>query len=226
MKTVSHFSQFVFSIALLTLLILPIGQASAAHANTVSLVFRSAGANDGSIIESTELSNVGGTIDASSTTFSLGDDATDRQARAILHFNTASIPDTATITMVKLKIKRQGLVGTNPFTTHGKLILDMRKPFFGGSAALAAADFQAGAVAPAGKLNAGQFSSTPISGGKAYLVTLPASSFQFINKAGVTQFRLRFTLDDNDDNSADAMLFFSGNSILSERPELEVQYIP
>lgn len=226
MKTAFRFSYLVFSVILLALLVFPTGQANAARAASVSLVFRSIGANDGTVVESAELSGIGGAMNATAATFNLGDDASDRQSRAILHFNTSSIPDGATITSVKLKIKRQGLVGTNPFTTHGKLVLDMRKPFFGVGAVLAAADFQAGAVAPAGKLNAGQFSSTPVSGGKAYQATLPASSFQFINKTGTTQFRLRFTLDDNDDNSADVMMFFSGNSILSERPELEVQYIP
>jgi hypothetical protein len=65
-----------------------------------------------------------------------------------------------------------------------------------------------------------------VSGGAAYLAILPATSFQFINKAGTTQFRLRFALDDNDDLGADYMAFFSGNSILSERPELEVEYTP
>jgi hypothetical protein len=42
---------------------------------------------------------------------------------------------------------------------------------------------------------------------------------------GNTQFRLRFTKEDNDDNSADYMMFYSGNHpLVSERPELEVEY--
>ena len=52
-------------------------------------------------------------------------------------------------------------------------------------------------------------------------------SFQFINKTGVTQFRLRFTLDDNDDMSADYMTFRSGNyPVVNDRPELEVEFNP
>jgi hypothetical protein len=225
MKTAFRISSLALIAMLLTLL-LPAGQVNAAPPRDVSVVFRSIGAYDGGIVETSESSNMGGTINATSTTFKLGDNAADRQFRAILHFNTSSIPDTATITRVKLKIKRHSLIGTNPFTTHGRLLLDMRRPFFGGSVALAPADFQAAAVAPAGKIRAGQFSSTPVSGGAAYLAILPATSFQFINKAGTTQFRLRFALDDNDDLGADYMAFFSGNSILSERPELEVEYTP
>lgn len=208
---------------ILVLTVLPVLQAGAAPLGSASLNFFSAGAKDGWVRESSETSGVGNALNATNTTFLLGDDASNRQYRAILHFNTAAIPDTATITAVKLKIKRQGVVGTNPFTTHGVLRVDIRKPFFGLADTLAAADFQAAAT----KLNAGQFSSSPVSGGSAYQATLPASSFQYINKSGITQFRLRFTLDDNNDLGADYMRFFSGNyTVVSDRPELEVQYTP
>ena len=206
------------------LLILPLGRAgqvSAASPSSVSVTLRSAAAMDGWIIESTELSGTGGTVNASATTFNLGDDNTDRQYRVILHFNTSSIPDTATILAVKLKIKQQSIVGTNPFSTHGVLRVDIRKPFFGTTADLASQDFSAAAT----KSSGASFSSTPVSGGKSYEATFPAASFQYINKAGITQFRLRFTLDDNDDLSADYLKFFSGNySVVSDRPELEIEY--
>ena len=204
-------------------MLLSAGVAQARPLESISLHFISIGTQDGSLVESGETTGVGGGASASAQTFRLGDDASNRQFRAILSFQTGSIPDGATITSVKLKIKRAGLVGVNPFATHGKLILDMRKPFFGTTAGLAAADFQAAAT----KLNAGQFSSTPVSGGSAYLATLPSTSFQYINKLGPTQFRLRFALDDNNDSGADYMLFRSGDyTQVSDRPELEVQYNP
>lgn len=197
--------------------------AGAAPALSTSVTLRSVGVKDGWIRESGEASNLGGLVNAAATTFRLGDDNADRQFRAILHFNTASIPDNATIVAVKLKIKRQSLVGTNPFTALGALRVDVRKPFFGAASALAAADFNAAAT----KNNAATFSATPVSGGKQYLATFPASSFQYVNKTGVTQFRLRFALDDNDDLGADYMQFFSGDySVVSGRPELEIEYQP
>ena len=203
--------------------LMPAMPVSAALPSSVSLNFLSIGTKDGWVRESTESSSVGGTMNSTNTTFILGDDPSNRQFRSILSFNTGTIPDTATITSVKLKIKRQGLVGTNPFTTHGPLLFDMRKPFFGTVGTLELADFRAAAT----KLNAGQFSSTPISGGSAYQAVLPSASFQYINKAGFTQFRLRFALDDNNDLSADNMRFFSGDyTVVSDRPELEVQYTP
>jgi hypothetical protein len=223
MDTVIRNFHFRLGIIVLITSLLPVMQANARSLSSISLNFHSVGSKDGSVLESGELTNVGGSANSASTTFIIGDDGSDRQYRAILHFNTASIPDTAKIISVKLKIKRQGVVGTNPFTTHGALRFDMRKGFFGAADTLAIGDFQAAAT----KLNAGQFSSTAVSGGSAYQANLPASSFPYINKAGITQFRLRFTLDDNDDMSADYMKFLSGDySVVSDRPELEVQYTP
>src|SRR6185295_1516944 len=64
---------------------------------TVTQTFNSVALNDGWILESTETSGVGGTMNSSATTFNLGDDLVDRQYRAILHFDTSSLPDTAVI---------------------------------------------------------------------------------------------------------------------------------
>ena len=46
-----------------------------------------------------------------------------------------------------------------------------------------------------------------------------------MNKTGTTQFRLRFLTDDNNDNAADYMKFFSGNyATASARPTLIIEY--
>jgi hypothetical protein len=181
--------------------------------------FYSAGTYDGWILESSETSSLGGSFNASEITFRLGDDASDRQYRSILSFNTASLPDNAVITSIVLKIKKQGLVGTDPFTTHQGLLVDIRKPYFGTALGLAASDFQA----LASKGSVGTFGSTPSAGW--YSVTLSSTARPYINKTGTTQFRLRFKLDDDNDNLADYMKFFSGNyATISSRPILIIQY--
>ncbi|MGC8855185.1 MAG: hypothetical protein ACP5QU_00115 [Anaerolineae bacterium] len=53
---------------------------------------------------------------------------------------------------------------------------------------------------------------------------LNPTAFSFLNKTGLTQFRLRFTKDDNDDRSADYLKFFSGNAALAYRPVLIIEY--
>jgi hypothetical protein len=46
----------------------------------------------------------------------------------------------------------------------------------------------------------------------------------FDNVGGVTQFRLRFTLDDNNNNRADYMTYYSGNGTITVRPRLVIEY--
>ncbi len=82
-----------------------------------------------------------------------------------------------------------------------------------------AGDFQA---AP-GRPNVGTFSAVPVS--NWYTAVLLSTAYPFINKTGTTQFRLRFLTDDNNDNAADYMKFFSGNyAIAAARPTLIITY--
>ena len=45
-----------------------------------------------------------------------------------------------------------------------------------------------------------------------------------ISKSGTTQFRLFFSKDDNDDQNADFLKFYSGDSTAANAPELIVTY--
>jgi len=185
----------------------------------VKVTYRSLASQDGWIVESSETSGMGGTRNASGLTLILGDDAADRQYRSILSFNTFSLPDTAKITSVVLKVRSQGVVGTNPFTILQGLLVDINKPYFGTARSLEIGDFQASA----GRGSVGTFSSTP-SGGW-YRVTLSSSAQPFINLNGSTQFRLRFQKGDNSNESADYIKFFSGNyGTITLRPLLIIQY--
>ena len=184
-----------------------------------TLTLRSAGANDGWVLESAENSTLGGTLNETATTFNLGDDAMNKQYRAILSFNTADLPDNAIITKVTLEIKKQGLVGSNPFTILSGLKVDIRKPFFGTTIGLVVSDFQAAA----GKSAVATFGVTPVS--NRYSALLNATGRAYVNKTGTTQFRLRFATDDNNNNVADYMKFYSGNYTTgSARPTLIIEY--
>jgi hypothetical protein len=179
----------------------------------------SIGIGDGWILEDSEDSTTGGTLDSTATTFRLGDDASDRQYRAILYFNTDLLPDDAVITRVLLKIRYQGLTGTDPFAILGGLKVDIRIPYFGTSTSLVASDFQAAASLS----NVATFRTTPVS--NWYTAVLRASGYPFVNPSGTTQFRLRFLTGDNDDSAADYMRFLSGNhATLAARPTLIIDY--
>ena len=184
---------------------------------TPIVTLTSAGAYDGWVLESTPTSSVGGSLNATTATFQLGDDALNRQYRGILSFDTSGLPDNAVIKSAVIKIMRSGAIsGTNPFTVLGGLLVDVRKGAFG-SAALALTDFQAAASA----VRVGTFSPTPV--GAWYSVTLTLPGRNNINPVGITQFRLYFAKGDNNNLKADFMKFASGNAG-GGQPQLIITY--
>jgi len=174
------------------------------------------GIQDGWILESSESSGIGGSMNSADTTFRLGDDAQDRQYRAILSFNTSSLPDNAIVVTAMLKIRAVGLVGTEPFSTHGLLRVDARSGAFGNNPALQATDFQAAAT----KLNVMTFNKVAVN--RWHNALIGSANFSLLNLSGFTQFRLRFGRDDNDDLGADYRTFYSGN--LANKPSLWITY--
>ncbi len=186
--------------------------------SAATITFRSQAAYDGWILESSEATNIGGTMDNTAAVFVLGDDRLDRQFRAILSFNTASLPDNAVLAKVTLKLKLQGTIGMNPFQTHGALWADVNTGPFSGNPALQLNDFRAASS----KGGVGFFPKTPSNGW--YVKTWTSGIFPYINKTGLTQFRLRFALDDNDDRGADYLKFYSGDATWADRPQLVVEY--
>jgi hypothetical protein len=185
-----------------------------------NLVLVSAGDQDGWLLESGESSSRGGTLSSAAGHFRLGDEAANQQYRAILSFTTSGLPAEAVVVGAVLRIKKQGLpVGTDPFTTHGRLKIDIDKPYFGAAASLALDDFNAAA----GRSSAGVFKRRPRAGW--FSAVLSPAAYSYINRNGRTQFRLRFVLDDNDDLDADYYKFFSGDALTAgTRPRLWLEY--
>jgi len=178
--------------------------------------FKSKGTQDGWILESGEYTNQGGTINKGNKVLKLGDSLLDQQYRAILSFNTSSLPDNAVITKVTLKVKKQGIVGTKPFKTHGNIFVDIRKGAFSRNPALQAKDFQAKAT----KNKVAVIKNTSNKWFRGVLTT----GKNKVNRTGLTQFRLRFKLGDNDDLGDDFMKYYSGNAGTTSRPTLIVEY--
>lgn len=219
--------RILFAIGMLAVLITAgVAPAYAAQskqpANRLTFVSKnipSIGSQDGWILESTETSNAGGSVNATDSTFRLGDNATNRQYRAILSFNTAPIPDNATILYATLFINTYGLVGKDPFNSFGKLIIDIRNGPFGGNPTLQVTDFNA----VASVLNVG---GNPGHSLAQYYIALNATGRSKINKVGLTQLRLRFATDDNNNRAADYINIISADkATLGERwPFLMITY--
>ena len=181
-----------------------------------TITLNSLAIQDGWVRESKETSGLGGAVNNKDTTFLLGDDASNRQYRAILSFDTNSLPDNAKIQSATLKIKQSGApIGSNPFRVLGNLLAQIKTGSFD-SAALQLGDFNAAASA-----DLGAFNSTPA--GPWYSKILSAASLIKINKVGWTQFRLYFSKDDNNNKVIDAMKFVSGNAT-NGQPQLVITY--
>jgi hypothetical protein len=187
----------------------------------VLMTFASNAAYDGWVLESSETSSVGGSIDNTTTTFRVGDDAAKRQYRSILSFGTGSLPNIANIQSAVLKIRQCGApVGANPFTELGSLKVDIREGPFG-AAALQVTDFQA----TESGWSVAAFNETPPDAWHS--ATLNATGRGYINAvSGVTQFRLRFSIDDNNDTAANYLRFCSSDAATVEnRPYLTITYL-
>jgi hypothetical protein len=189
----------------------------------VTATFISVAAEDGYVLESSETSNTGSSANATDSTTSAiraGDERKNKQFKGILSFDTASIPDGATVQSVTLRVRRGALVGTSPFTTHGSLSADVRNGGFNGNVALEAADFQAAATATAVCTL-----SNAAANGDWSECTFNAAGLAAINKAGKTQVRIAFTLDDNNDRGDDYMGYYSANNATAaNHPQLVVTY--
>jgi hypothetical protein len=170
-------------------------------------------ANDGWTLESSEFSNTASTR-SNLGTLRVGDDALRKQYRSLLYFNTSIISDNAVVSSVVLKIKKAGTT-TGSVLLLGDLVADMKSGAFG-LAPLELTDFNA-AGAPIN--TAGSFSES--SG--TYQLTLSPANFKYVNLAGITQFRIRFTKDDDNDKTADFLSFYAGEDAVNA-PQLIVEY--
>lgn len=188
---------------------------------TITKSFTSQGSNDGWILESNETSGVGGSLNNTATIFNLGDSSTKQQYRGVLSFATgAAIPDNAVITSVTLKITKSAIVGGgNPVSIFQGFMADVKKGFLGSAATLQIGDFQAAA-----NKTLGPFSVAPVS--NVYTINLTGAK-AYINKlatgSGLTQIRLRFKLDDNNNAIANYLSLFSGNNSAG-KPTLIIKY--
>lgn len=188
---------------------------------SASVIIHSTGAQDGWILEATETSNTGGTMNAIPTTLRLGDDKAKKQYRSILSFATgAAIPDNATITKATLKVKRQAVLGGgNPVTMFQGFMMDIRKGVFSTSE-LQPIDWQAASNQTYGPFNTplvGGWYSIDLTTGKAYINKMATLS-------GLTQIRLRFQLDDNNNAIANYLSLYSGDAATANRPQLVIEY--
>jgi hypothetical protein len=188
---------------------------------SVTLTFASVSSEDGSVREYNS-SNTGGSVDTSGD-IRIGDDsnASNRQYKGFLSFDTSSIPNGATITSVQLRLKRSDL-GGNPYGNLGSVVVDVAPTSgFSGNYSLQLGDFQAIASA----VNVTTLSQASNDGSWA-TGFFNAAGNTAINKSGQTQLRFYFTLPDDGHEDDDRLEFYSGSSGASDGPQLIITYVP
>ena len=186
------------------------------------MVFTSVAGEDGWIVESTEVSNVGGAMNSASASgqaIRLGDDDFNRQYKSILSFNTAALPDNANIVGVRLELTRGSTTGNDALVTHGVAKVDIKTIGFGLNKVLQTTDFQAAADVAA----VGTFTSQGVEG-STYYVWLGYDARSRVSRTNTTQLRLSLGLDDNNDSESTYIGFHSGGSDEALRPRLIVSY--
>ncbi len=181
---------------------------------------------DGYVTESHWTSQVGGTVNLISGTAPIGDTAARQPHQLILSFDTSSLPDNATIVNADLRLYHTSKIGTP--SSLGSIQVDIRNPY------LSPTSFRYGS------LNAAEMSDFQVISHYPNVATLPvpvtinqyttctfnAYGRQGINKQGLTQMKLHYTLEDNGNAAADTASFGTGNygALSPGRPRLTIQY--
>ncbi len=179
--------------------------------------FTSEGIYDGTLTECPDAPGTGCKADAASTVLLVGDDASDRQYRGILSFNTSLLPDEAVITSIRIKIRLESHAGMNPFSKRRQLKVEACSSF-GSSVKLQPVDFQTGKDC----VDAGTF--TERLEGSWFAADLDPAAFPYINKEGATQFRLQYDMGRSNNGKPDYIKFYSGDLEALNRPILVLRY--
>ena len=148
----------------------------------------------------------------------MGDNASNRQYRAFVAFDTASIPNGVRIDTAKLKL-RDGQIGSFGTPSDlGTITIDESTGGFGGDPALVKEDFQAAAT----HTGVGTLSeeSTDL-----WTATLNTAALGELDQDEIVQLRLYYTTTSDDDNSRDSIGFYPAEASNSaKRPVLVITH--
>ena len=191
---------------------------SAQHTVNSLLTLNSQAANDGWLQESEETSSKADSKNSAAKIIKVGDSEFNQQYRGILSFDTSVLPDNANILSASLVLTLKKTSGKNPFKALKSLFVDLQSGNFATQATLQTKDFKSAATLP----KAFEIANNPVN--KVFTTELPTTAFSSINASGLTQLRLRFKKDDDNDSTADYLNFFSGNADQAKQPQLIIKY--
>jgi hypothetical protein len=181
--------------------------------------FTSVAAEDGFVYEAVPGSGIGSVRNAAGDVI-VGDLDNNGQYRAIVSFDTSSLPDDATVLGATLRLKRKSITGADPFLTFGPCFIDVKGGNgFSNNPTLNTADFHN----PADAASIGVLPRASADGAIVEVSLAPAA-LRAVNRAGRTQLRLRLQLANNGNGASDTVRFHPGEAGAGNQPELIVTY--
>lgn len=179
----------------------------------------SSAAGDGYVREPDLVGGIEGPVNTKSQTLYVGDDVTNWGYRSILSFPTSSLPPGAVVTAARIRLTRASGFG-NP-AGLGPLRLDMGNPNIGVAATIDPLDYD---IAAAPILNVASSFPYPAGDDFTTFAEISGAHLADLNLGGITQFRVRFENESDEDSVRDTLSFHSGEAGISVRPELIVEY--
>ncbi|MFN8435007.1 MAG: right-handed parallel beta-helix repeat-containing protein [Anaerolineales bacterium] len=171
--------------------------------------------NSGWIIEDIQNSGKAEKVNSSTSFFSLGDNSANKQYLSVIRFNTSTIPDTAVIWSMLLKLKAYSFVGENPFNVLSPLRVEINSASI--LEPLDISDFRSQAQ----KVENTIYDTDPDN--DWFVLSISDLRYRDISQDSITQLRLQFTKS-NDNLTSDSINFYGGNAPISIRPKLIIKY--
>lgn len=174
--------------------------------------FTSVVAEDGYVAANSKTATTGGYVLASGG-ISVGDNA-DAPWKGVLSFDTAGLPDGATVTGARLTLKYSQVPNGNPWAGGAAMNVDVRSGCLGAGCALGT-DIYAAAVTAAGAASFTVPVGTAV--GTVLTTNLNAAGLSAVNRTGRTQVRLNFTGGTAGNNGlSDYVTFGEGTQVALE----------
>ena len=171
---------------------------------------------DGSIRELGQRANKGGRKSVHGSALTVGDDGRNRASRAILSFDTTSIPESATLTGARIHLTQVSQWGHLPWATHGPCAVFLLPEGAGTSSELDSEDWSASGIFAG-------WVPPPAWDGAQVAISLEPEALSAIRRDENTQFIVRFIQQDDGDQHTDQVRFASGDHPLPAwRPQLVV----
>ena len=155
------------------------------------------------------------------TQLAFGNQSSEGEVSSILSFNTEALPDNAIITEARLFLTRASQLNQNPILTYGagNISMDIKSGNFGNNSDVELIDFSDSADAENIACLVGTAETNDY---KIRFEMNDSASLSFINKTGLTQFRIK--VNSYDSLASNVLYFYGSDAGGTNMPILDIKY--